>query len=80
VLDLGSGGGIDVLLAARRVGPSGYAYGIEMTDECSSLPEPTPKRREPATSRSSKAPIEDVPLPDETVYFVAVVCSHELSR
>jgi hypothetical protein len=51
-----------------------------MTDECSSLPEPTPKRREPATSRSSKAPIEDVPLPDETVYFVAVVCSHELSR
>jgi arsenite methyltransferase len=44
VLDLGSGGGIDVLLSARRVGPTGFAYGVDMTDEMLDSPAPTPRR------------------------------------
>ncbi len=56
VLDLGSGGGIDVLLSARRVGPTGKAYGLDMTEEMSPWPWPTRRRRAPPTSSSSRAP------------------------
>jgi arsenite methyltransferase len=63
VLDLGSGGGIDVLLAARRVGPSGYAYGVDMTDEKLELARANAERREPATSRSSRAPLKTFRCP-----------------
>jgi hypothetical protein len=52
VLDLGSGGGIDVLLSARRVGPSGKAYGLDMTGEMLAWPGPTPPRPVPPTSSS----------------------------
>ena len=55
VLDLGSGGGIDVLLSARRVGPSGFAYGVDMTDEMLELAGPTPRRPGRRTWSSARA-------------------------
>jgi arsenite methyltransferase len=55
VLDLGSGGGIDVLLSARRVGPTGFAYGLDMTEEMLDLARATPRRRARPTSSSSRA-------------------------
>ena len=80
VLDLGSGGGIDVLLSARRVGPTGKAYGLDMTDEMLELaraqPAPRPASR---TSSSSRATIEDVPLPDDSVDVVISNCVINLS-
>jgi SAM-dependent methyltransferase len=74
VLDLGSGGGIDVLLSARRVGPSGYAYGVDMTDEMLEL-----ARRNAADAGATnvefvKGTIEAIPLPDASVDVVISNC------
>jgi SAM-dependent methyltransferase len=79
VLDLGSGGGIDVILSARRVGATGRAYGLDMTDEMLDL-----ARRNAATARVDnveflKGDIEDVPLPDATVDVVISNCVINLS-
>src|SRR5439155_19307560 len=67
VLDLGSGGGIDVLLSAKRVGPSGFAYGLDMTDEMLALAETNRARAGVANVRFLKGYIEEIPLPDNTV-------------
>lgn len=74
VLDLGSGGGVDVLLSAKRVGPSGFAYGVDMTDEMLAL-----ARANAATGAANnveflKGTIEDVPLPDAAVDVVISNC------
>jgi arsenite methyltransferase len=79
VLDLGSGGGIDVLLSARRVGPTGFAYGVDMTDEMLALAE---KNREAAGATNVKflkGHIEAVPLPDATVDVIISNCVINLS-
>lgn len=79
VLDLGSGGGIDVLLSARRVGPTGFAYGLDMTDEMLALAE---KNRAEAGAENVKflrGHIENVPLPDESVDVVISNCVINLS-
>jgi SAM-dependent methyltransferase len=79
VLDLGSGGGIDVLLSARRVGPTGFAYGVDMTDEMLELAN-TNKARAGATNvEFRKGTIEDVPLPDGSVDVVISNCVINLS-
>ncbi len=79
VLDLGSGGGIDVLLSARRVGPSGFAYGLDMTDEMLELAE----RNKAATGATNvafvKGHIEAIPLPDASVDVVISNCVINLS-
>src|ERR1700682_6345588 len=67
VLDLGSGGGIDVLLSARRVGPSGRAYGLDMTDEMLALAEKNRIERGVDNVRFLKGHIEQLPLPDASV-------------
>ena len=79
VLDLGSGGGIDVLLSARRVGPAGKAYGLDMTDEMLDL-----ARRNQAEAGVSnvewlKGHVEDIPLPDDTVDVIISNCVINLS-
>ncbi len=79
VLDLGSGGGIDVLLSAQRVGPTGFAYGVDMTDEMLAL-----ARRNAAEAGASnveflRGQIEDVPLPDGAVDVVISNCVVNLS-
>lgn len=79
VLDLGSGGGIDVLLSARRVGPTGFAYGLDMTDEMLALAE---KNRAEAGAENVKflrGHIEDIPLPDESVDVIISNCVINLS-
>ena len=63
VLDLGSGGGIDVLLSARRVGPSGFAYGVDMTDEMLTLARANAAKAGAANVEFLKGEIEDLPLP-----------------
>src|SRR5262245_45091190 len=63
VLDLGSGGGIDVLLSARRVGPTGFAYGLDMTDEMLALAEENRSKAGVENVRFLKGYIEDIPLP-----------------
>jgi ubiquinone/menaquinone biosynthesis C-methylase UbiE len=79
VLDLGSGGGIDVLLSARRVGPNGFAYGLDMTDEMLALAERN-KAESGATNVSFlKGHIEAVPLPDNTVDVIISNCVINLS-
>src|SRR5207302_5173119 len=70
VLDLGSGGGIDVLLSARRVGPTGFAYGLDMTDEMLALAEKNRVERGVDNVRFLKGHIEQVPLPDARVDVV----------
>jgi arsenite methyltransferase len=79
VLDLGSGGGIDVLLSARRVGPTGFAYGLDMTDEMLALAERN--RLEAGAENVSflKGHIEAIPLPDESVDVVISNCVINLS-
>src|ERR1700720_821496 len=67
VLDLGSGGGIDVLLSARRVGPTGKAYGLDMTDDMLVLAEKNRQERAVENVRFLKGHIEQIPLPDNTV-------------
>jgi ubiquinone/menaquinone biosynthesis C-methylase UbiE len=79
VLDLGSGGGIDVLLSARRVGPTGKAYGVDMTDEMLTL-----ARKNAAAAGASnvdflKGEIEDIPLPDASVDVIVSNCVINLS-
>jgi SAM-dependent methyltransferase len=79
VLDLGSGGGIDVLLSARRVGPTGYAYGVDMTDEMLALAEANRARAGAENVEFLKGTIEKVPLADATVDVVISNCVINLS-
>ncbi len=67
VLDLGSGGGIDVLLSAKRVGPTGHAYGLDMTDEMLALANENKRRAGAENVEFLKGTIEQIPLPDESV-------------
>ena len=78
VLDLGSGGGIDVLLSARRVGPTGTVYGLDMTDEMLALAQQNAQAAAPRTSTSSRA-TEAIPLPAESVDVVISNCVVNLS-
>lgn len=79
VLDLGSGGGIDVLLSARRVGPSGFAYGLDMTDEMLALAEKNRTEAGAENVRFLKGHIEDIPLPDNSVDVIVSNCVINLS-
>ncbi len=79
VLDLGSGGGIDVLLSARRVGPTGKAYGVDMTDEMLELARRNQRDAGVPNAEFLKGTIEDVPLPDESVDVVISNCVINLS-
>jgi arsenite methyltransferase len=79
VLDLGSGGGIDVLLSARRVGPSGFAYGLDMTDEMLALAEQNRQAQGVSNVRFLKGHIEQIPLPDDSVDVVISNCVINLS-
>ncbi len=79
VLDLGSGGGIDVLLSARRVGPTGHAYGLDMTDEMLELAERNKSEAGAENVTFLKGTIEDVPLPDASVDVVISNCVINLS-
>ena len=79
VLDLGSGGGIDVLLSARRVGESGFAYGLDMTDEMLDLARANAARAGVTNVEFVKGVIEDVPLPDAAVDVVISNCVVNLS-
>ena len=79
VLDLGSGGGIDVLLSARRVSPGGKAYGVDMTDEMLELARENRRKAGVENVEFLKGEIEDVPLPDEHVDVVISNCVINLS-
>jgi SAM-dependent methyltransferase len=79
VLDLGSGGGIDVLLSARRVGETGYAYGVDMTDEMLALARANAEKAGVTNVEFVKGTIEDVPLPDGVVDVVISNCVINLS-
>ncbi len=79
VLDLGSGGGIDVLLSARRVAPGGKAYGVDMTDEMLELARENQRKAGVENVEFLKGEIEDVPLPDEEVDVVISNCVINLS-
>ncbi|MCC6315041.1 MAG: arsenite methyltransferase, partial [Thermomicrobiales bacterium] len=74
VLDLGSGGGIDVLLSARRVGPTGFAYGLDMTDEMLALAEKNRAEAGAENVRFLKGRIEAIPLPDDSVDILISNC------
>ena len=79
VLDLGSGGGIDVLLSARRVGPSGFAYGVDMTDDMLALARRNAAQAGAHNVEFLRGHIEDVPLPDASVDVVISNCVINLS-
>jgi arsenite methyltransferase len=79
VLDLGSGGGIDVLLSAKRVGPAGKAYGLDMTDEMLALARANQAKAGVANVEFLKGEIEAIPLPDATVDVVISNCVINLS-
>lgn len=79
VLDLGSGGGIDVLLSARRVGPTGFVYGVDMTDEMLALAERNREAAGATNVRFLKGTIEEIPLPDESVDVIISNCVINLS-
>jgi SAM-dependent methyltransferase len=79
VLDLGSGGGIDVLLSARRVGPSGFAYGVDMTDDMLELARANAAKAGAANVEFLKGEIEALPLPDAAVDVVISNCVINLS-
>jgi arsenite methyltransferase len=79
VLDLGSGGGIDVLLSARRVGPTGKAYGLDMTDEMLSLANENKRKAGAENVEFLKGEIENIPLPDNFVDVVISNCVINLS-
>src|SRR5213592_2719372 len=79
VLDLGSGGGIDVLLSARRVGPTGKAYGLDMTDEMLALAEDNKRKAGVANVEFLKGEIENIPLPDDSVDVIISNCVINLS-
>jgi len=79
VLDLGSGGGIDVLLSARRVGPTGNAYGLDMTDEMLALARENQKKAGAVNVEFLKGEIEAIPLPDASVDVIISNCVINLS-
>jgi arsenite methyltransferase len=79
VLDLGSGGGIDVLLSAKRVGPTGKAYGLDMTDEMLALARRNQEKAGVTNVEFLKGEIEDVPLPDASVDVIISNCVINLS-
>jgi SAM-dependent methyltransferase len=79
VLDLGSGGGIDVLLSARRVGPTGKAYGLDMTDEMLALAEENKRKAGVTNVEFLKGQIESIPLPDNSVDVIISNCVINLS-
>jgi SAM-dependent methyltransferase len=79
VLDLGSGGGIDVLLSARRVGPSGKAYGLDMTDDMLALARENQKKSGITNAEFFKGEIENIPLPDNSVDVIISNCVINLS-
>jgi len=79
VLDLGSGGGIDVLLSARRVGPTGKAYGLDMTDEMLTLARENQKKAGAENIEFLKGEIEQIPLPDNSIDVVISNCVINLS-
>jgi SAM-dependent methyltransferase len=79
VLDLGSGGGIDVLLSAKRVGPTGKAYGLDMTDEMLELARQNQREAGVDNVEFVKGTIEDVPLPDASIDVIISNCVINLS-
>jgi len=79
VLDLGSGGGIDVILSAKRIGPTGIAYGLDMTDEMLALAQKNAREAGIANAHFLKGDIERVPLPAESVDVVISNCVINLS-
>ena len=80
VLDLGSGGGIDVLLSARRVGPTGFAYGLDMTDEMLALARANAAEAAVGNVAFLKGYMEDIPLPDASMDVVISNCVINLSE
>jgi len=79
VLDLGSGGGIDVLLSARRVGPTGKAYGLDMTDEMLALANENKRKAGAQNAEFLRGEIENIPLPDNSVDVIISNCVINLS-
>jgi len=79
VLDLGSGGGIDVLLSARRVGPTGKAYGLDMTDEMLTLANENKRKAGAENVEFLRGEIEHIPLPDNSVDVIISNCVINLS-
>ncbi len=79
VLDLGSGGGIDVLLSAQRVGPAGRAYGLDMTDDMLALARENQRQAGVSNVEFLKGEIENIPLPDNTVDVIISNCVINLS-
>jgi SAM-dependent methyltransferase len=79
VLDLGSGGGIDVLLSAKRVGPAGKAYGLDMTDEMLALARENQRKAGVTNAEFLKGEIEAIPLPDDSVDVIISNCVINLS-
>jgi arsenite methyltransferase len=79
VLDLGSGGGIDVLLSARRVGPTGKAYGLDMTDEMLALAQENKRKSGLTNVEFLKGEIENIPLPDNSIDVILSNCVINLS-
>jgi SAM-dependent methyltransferase len=79
VLDLGSGGGIDVLLSAKRVGPTGKVYGLDMTDEMLALARANQQKAGVTNVEFLKGEIEEIPLPDESVDVILSNCVINLS-
>ncbi|MDB4873639.1 MAG: Methyltransferase type 11 [Gemmatimonadetes bacterium] len=79
VLDLGSGGGIDVLLSAKRVGPAGKVYGLDMTDEMLALANENKRKAGAANVEFLKGEIEQIPLPDNSVDVIISNCVINLS-
>jgi ubiquinone/menaquinone biosynthesis C-methylase UbiE len=79
VLDLGSGGGIDVLLSARRVGPTGKVYGLDMTDEMLALARENQRKAGTTNVEFLKGTIETIPLPDDSVDVIISNCVINLS-
>jgi ubiquinone/menaquinone biosynthesis C-methylase UbiE len=79
VLDLGSGGGIDVLLSARRVGPTGKVYGLDMTDEMLALARENQQKAGATNVEFLKGEIEQIPLPDNSVDVIISNCVINLS-
>jgi len=80
VLDLGSGGGLDVLLSARRVAPTGHAYGVDMTDEMLAVARQNKEKSGVENATFLKGPIEHVPLPDDAVDVVISNCVINLAE
>src|SRR4051794_5743237 len=79
VLDLGSGGGIDVLLSAQRVGPTGKAYGLDMTEEMLALARENQRKAGVENAEFLRGEIESIPLPDATVDVIISNCVVNLS-